>query len=361
MKRIISIISLLIAVLQVTADDLYVKMSSLDEIDTRGTYLLVSVGYIGKAFGSNVINTLSKVSWMNDSKTLLTVPNEYCTSGLLFIKLEVVDANSYVYALRISETGKYLNNSSSTYLNQVDNYSSKRARWIIAKSSDGLIIKSNNSSSYSIKKKSSNDFYCTSSTASTNKSVVLYKKIPSDETITIGSARYATYVSSNALDFSGQTEITPYIITQSTNTAAILETVEKIPAKTPVVVSGSPGTYQIPVAASSDAVTGNLLVASDGTVKGDGRTIYALSSLSAGVGFYLVETEVSIPAGRCFLRIQERESSPSYIRMTKRETTAIHTLESLDDDSCIYTLSGQRVAHPHKGVYIYKGKKILIR
>ena len=75
MKRIFSICSFLLAVLQITADDIYVKMTSLDEIDTEGTYLMASADYIGKAFSGNFISTMGKNSWFNSSKTTLTIPD----------------------------------------------------------------------------------------------------------------------------------------------------------------------------------------------------------------------------------------------------------------------------------------------
>lgn len=360
MKRIFSILSFLLAVLQITADDTYVKMTSLDEIDTEGTYLMASADYIGKAFSGNFISTMGKNSWFNSSKTTLTIPDSYSSSGLFFVRLVALNTNN-TFAFKIKESGKYLNNPSSNYLNQVDNYSNKRAQWIIEKSSEGLNVKSNYNTAYYIKKKNTNDLCCTNSTTSTYKKVILYKRLPATETITIGNAGYATYVPSYSLDFTTQTAITSFIVTHSTNTAAILESMETIPAKTPIVVSGTPGAYPIPVIASSDAVTGNLLNASDGTVRGDGKTIYALSNLSDGVGFYLVDTNVAIPAGRCYLRIQESSTSPLYMHMRFGHTTGIEEKIQISDDPYFYTLSGQRVVHPRRGLYLYKGKKIMIR
>ncbi len=361
MERIISMIGLLLAVLQVTAEDVYVKMTSLDEIDTESTYLIAYEGYIGKAFNGNLIASITANTWLNSTKTAFTIPDSYSSSGLLFLKLEVINANSNIYAIKIRDTDKYLTNPSSNYLKEADDYSSNRARWIIEKASEELNIKSVYNTNCYIKRKSSNDFCCTSGSSSGYKKASLYKKLPATETITIGDAGYITYLSSSSLDFTNQTEITPFIVTQSTNSAAILERVEMIPAKTPVVVCGTPGTYAVSVVTSADTVGDNLLIASDGTVKGDGETIYALGNLSAGVGFYLVDSDVVIPAGRCYLRIAGNSSSPSYIRLNMQEPTDIGILKSCEDDSCYYTLSGLRVILPHKGIYIYKGKKIVIK
>ena len=212
-----------------------------------------------------------------------------------------------------------------------------------------------------IKQKGSRDFFCTASTSSTYKSVILFKKLPPTETVTIGSAGYTTFVPANTLDFSGQTDVTPYVVTQASATAAILESLENVPAKTPIVVKGSEGSYDIPVTTATSTVESNLLIASDGTVSGDGKSVYALGNLSDGVGFYLVDTDVIIPNGRCYLRVNQTDKAPQYMRMTVNHTTGIDEYSGITDHPYYYSLSGQRLIHPRKGIYIYKGKKIVIK
>ena len=361
MKKIFILLALFLGSLPLSADDIYVRMTSVDEIDTSGTYLLVGSVYAGKSLSDNVINTLTVKSWFDSSNNYLNVPDSYASSGLLYIQLEAIDAAKHIFALRIKGTEYYINNTSSTYLGKINSCAHKRAQWVVTKHSDGLILKSYNNSSYVIKQKGTGDFFCTTSTSSTYKSVRLFKKLPPTETVTIGSAGYTTFVPANTLDFSGQTDVTPYVVTQASATAAVLESLENVPAKTPIVVKGSEGSYDIPVTTATSTVESNLLIASDGTVPGDGKTVYALGNLSAGVGFYLVETDVIIPNGRCYLRVNQTDKAPQYMRMTVNHTTGIDEYSGITDYPYYYSLSGQRLIHPRKGIYIYKGKKVVIK
>ena len=359
MKKIFILLALFLGSLPLSADDIYVKMTSTDEIDTNTTYLLVSGMNGGKSIGNNVITGVTIKDWYDSSGNYLSIPDNY--SGLLYIQLEAIDAANHVYAMKIRGSSYYISNSNSTYLTTVNSCTSRRAQWVVTKHSDGLILKSYNNSSYVIKQKGSRDFFCTASTSSTYKSVILFKKLPPTETITIGSAGYTTFVPANTLDFSEQTNVTPYVVTQASATAAILESLENVPAKTPIVVKGSEGSYDIPVTTATSTVESNLLIASDGTVPGDGKTVYALGNLSAGVGFYLVDTDVIIPNGRCYLRVNQTDQAPQYMRMTVNHTTGIDEYSGITDYPYYYSLSGQRLIHPRKGIYIYKGKKIVIK
>lgn len=361
MKKILFLFVLFLGSLHLSAEDIYVRMTSVDEIDTSGTYLLVGSIYVGKSLSSNVIKSLTVRTWFDSSNNYLTVPDNYASSGLLYIQLETIDAAKHVYALKIKGSEDYINNPSSTYLGKINSCANQRAQWVVTKHSDGLILKSYNNTSYVIKQKSTGDFVCTTSTSSSYKSVTLFKKLPSTETITIGAAGYATHVPSSALDFSEQTELTPYVITQTSATAVVLESLESVPAKTPIVVKGTTGSYNIPVTNAISTVESNLLYASDGTVKGDGKTIYALGNLSDGVGFYLVDTDVTIPSGRCYLRVNQTDKAPRYMRISTSETTGIEEYQLHEQPSYYYSLSGQRVMNPRKGIYIYKGKKIVIK
>ena len=140
-----------------------------------------------------------------------------------------------------------------------------------------------------------------------------------------------------------------------------VESLENVPAKTPIVVKGSEGSYDIPVTIATSTVESNLLIASDGTVPGDGKSVYALGNLSDGVGFYLVDTDVIIPNGRCYLRVNQTDKAPQYMRMTVNHTTGIDEYSGITDHPYYYSLSGQRLIHPRKGIYIYKGKKVVIK
>lgn len=185
---------------------------------------------------------------------------------------------------------------------------------------------------------------------------------PNNVSVTITTAKYATFVSSYATDFS-ETDIAVYIATDNGETVRLNEVDGgQVPANTPVVLykAGADGSaIDVPVIASADPVGSNDLEVSDGTTaKGDG--IYVLSNKSKGVGFYPWVSASSLSAGKVFLRVAGG-SAREFIGFDG-ETTGIQQVESsqMTVDS-YYNLAGQRVAQPTKGLYIVNGKKVVIK
>ena len=102
-----------------------------------------------------------------------------------------------------------------------------------------------------------------------------------EESVTIGSAGYTTYVARHDISF--PEEVTAFIATAKGSESITLTSKSSVPEGTPVVVRGSAGTYALPtIETTPDDVTGNLLLASDGTVEGDGSTIFALGVGKSG-------------------------------------------------------------------------------
>ncbi len=115
------------------------------------------------------------------------------------------------------------------------------------------------------------------------------------ETITF-TGGVTTYVTQNALDFTGVTELTAYAVTEIKTSTVATQKVGQVPAGTPLLIKGE--SANIPVIESAEAIT-NLLQGSDGTVEGDGATIFAYSK-SKGK-FAKVSASVTIPAGKAYL------------------------------------------------------------
>ena len=181
--------------------------------------------------------------------------------------------------------------------------------------------------------------------------------------VTITSeAEVATYCNCNgkALDFSSVEGLTAYIVS-SIDGLINLQAVKKIPAGTGVVVAGEPKTYNVPVIASADPVVGNKLigVTSDHQAEeGD----YVLAYRNDVRGFFPVEEDVVIPAGKAYLHIGGGSDARSFIPLDY-ETTGIGALlmnnEKVKKE--IFSLSGQRVSQPKKGLYIIGGRKVVVK
>jgi len=180
--------------------------------------------------------------------------------------------------------------------------------------------------------------------------------------VTITSeAEVATYCNCDGkdLDFSSVEGLTAYIVS-SIDGLIHLQAVKEIPAGTGVVVAGEPKTYNVPVIASADPVVGNKLigVTSDHLAEeGD----YVLAYLSEVRGFFPAEPDVVIPAGKAYLPLGESDA-PSFLPLDN-ETTGIGALlmnnEKVKKE--IFSLSGQRVSQPKKGLYIIGGRKVVVK
>jgi len=171
---------------------------------------------------------------------------------------------------------------------------------------------------------------------------------------TITSAGYATFCNANALDFKAA-GVQAYIITGANGTALQLESVDDVPANTPVVLEGNEGSYSIPVIASSETdVTANKLVG----VSADTPAIvgtYVLQTQSGVTGFYKVETEgvTTVKAGKAYLNYTAPGAKALYF---DGEATAIEAISALTSDAVegIYTVGGAKLNSLQKGINIVK-------
>ena len=186
--------------------------------------------------------------------------------------------------------------------------------------------------------------------------------IPSNVSLTISDAGFATFCSAYALDFSG-TGLTAYQARMNGTTVEFTE-VNDVPAETGVLVKGEKGTYNVPVVASSSTdVDDNVLV---GTVTGetiDGTNastdFFVLKKNTAGVGFYRVTNAAyNVRANTAYLAVDKNVSAKGFIPVDG--TTAIDLVDTANEVAApAYNLQGQRVSNGYKGVVIVNGKKII--
>jgi len=178
------------------------------------------------------------------------------------------------------------------------------------------------------------------------------------ETVTVGGAGYTTYVAKHDISF--PYGVTAYISTTKTSETLTLTEKASVPEGTAVILKGAAGTYALPtIKTTPESVTGNLLQASDGTVTG-GEGIYALAKKNEVVGFYPVDSNVTIPAGKAYLEIDDNSEVKGFTFVFDDDADGIQTLSdsSLKGEN-IYNLAGQRIQKMQKGINIVNGKKIL--
>ena len=193
---------------------------------------------------------------------------------------------------------------------------------------------------------------------------------PKPITATVTDAKYATFAVGAAIDYSATSGLTAYIAYVEDNKVKLTE-VNKVPANTAVIlyadVNESTPYTLTPTADTPDDVSANKLHVSDGTVEGDGSTIYVLASGDNGVGFYLVEEGSAITAGKAYLKVENGVAQArQFIGFgDDNETTGITMVQGegfmVNGSDNYYDLQGRRVAQPTKGLYIVNGKKVIIK
>jgi hypothetical protein len=175
-------------------------------------------------------------------------------------------------------------------------------------------------------------------------------------TITVGATGYATFgsLSKNA-KLNG---VTAYAAKLEGSSLKLTE-VANVPAGKAVIIMAGAGSYAPTFDVAADDIESDLNV-SNGTVTGDGSTIFALANGNSGIGFYLVKSGVTIPAGKAYLVVPA--SSREFIGFAGEETTGIKNCKFENaTDNAVYNMNGQRMAQPVKGLYIINGKKTIVK
>ena len=177
------------------------------------------------------------------------------------------------------------------------------------------------------------------------------------ETIKVGPAGYATYVTKNAVEFNG---VKAYAVTAINEKSVSLQELTSAPAGTPVVVEAAEGEYPCTIVESADAPETNLLTYSEEAVESDG-TFYALANKpeAEGVGFYPVKSGVTIPAGKAYLVVGAEVKG--FLALGD-VADAINNILVETANGNIFNIAGQKVQNITKGgLYIVNGKKVFVK
>lgn len=178
--------------------------------------------------------------------------------------------------------------------------------------------------------------------------------------ITISSAGWATYCSSNALDFTGITTLTAYTASKDGDVVKFNKVTGKVPANEGLLVRGE--TANVPVCASSEPVE-NLLVGVTAETVMDANTVFVLMKGSKGIGFYKNTNDFTLRANSAYLRAEDVEGSTAraFIALDD-ETTGIADVKAVKEDAeGMFDLQGRKIAKPTKGLYIVNGKKVVVK
>jgi hypothetical protein len=172
--------------------------------------------------------------------------------------------------------------------------------------------------------------------------------------VSVGAAGFTTFSSNKAVKMRG---VTAYKAKYEGGSVT-LTPVTEVPAGAGVIIEATADYYKVPVIETASALSDNDLLVSNGSVVAANDEYYALYKGEHGVGFYLVDDGVTIPAGKAYLQIAA--AGRSFLGFSD-EATAISNVKAETADDAIYNVAGQRVTKTQKGLYIVNGKKMLVK
>lgn len=209
-----------------------------------------------------------------------------------------------------------------------------------------------------------------------------FTKIDGILEVTIGENGMATLSCTTALDFTQVNGLEAYIVSEFDHVNRKLRLIEldKAPARTGLLLQGEPGTYRIPsvyyvpgVENMLVPILNDITLQPTETIGNVEYTNFVLTKYNGNVGFFRFEEPQSYPAGKAYLRIETSLVELANLEMDKEvagfiltfdddEATGIVEISAAKPDATtIYNLSGQRVNHTQKGIYIVNGKKVLVK
>lgn len=168
------------------------------------------------------------------------------------------------------------------------------------------------------------------------------------------SESYASYVPAYAADFKAS-GVEAFVATAAVEGVVTLESVEAVPAGTPVLVKGTVGnTVEIKKAASAEAPAANLLKAATGAPLTENQ--YVLAWRGTEFVFAPLDGAIELPAGKVYLEVADASVKAFRIGGT---ATAVESVKAAQADGRIFNLAGQRVNKAQKGIYVVNGKKVV--
>jgi len=183
-------------------------------------------------------------------------------------------------------------------------------------------------------------------------------KAPASVTAKITDAGFATFASQYAVTLPEGIEA--YYASAAADGKVTLSKIEgnTLPAATPVVLKGNAGEHPLAVATSTEQLAATNLL--KGTIGECTPADEAYYTLAAGPVFKK-SSGGKLAAGKAYLVVPASEA-PELTISFESEVTGISEVKGASQQSAaVYSISGQRVALPSKGLYIQNGKKVILK
>ena len=379
MKRLFILAMLFSLTSLAFSQGVYQIVSSLDDINTDDTFIIY--GKMKNEVSTSAINGTTASNYMTSTEFYKKQVNE--EKGEIYIhekqtkkdipaefKLIPVEGKTNTYFVKLTNQEQYLYNNSGNYLilaNETDNQVTRKQWELCTSSFDGICLKNIGSKFF---------IYCDSKkfgayNSSTQTCLgVLCRKIPNAFAIELKTPYYTATVLPHDADFTvGNIGLTAFIVSDVSKSVTLKAVDKAAEGEGIVLYANEQGKQFYPIFPSEATITKNeenKLLPSDGSVKGDGKTIYALGNKTQGVGFYIVKSGVTVPKGKPYLKIaNENATSKEYLAFSDTEeddvtTSIVEVSPKVKQSDRWYNLKGQQVTNPQRGLYIHQGKKIIV-
>lgn len=189
--------------------------------------------------------------------------------------------------------------------------------------------------------------------------------LASSEEVSITAVGYSTYASDNNLDFSSTDAIQVFYATVAGETLTFHK-INKVAAGTGVLLVSANGeeveATNVPFFTDdADATTDNVFVRGEGssvTWSADDQK-YVLFNGADGIGFYRANNN-RIATNRAYVQVPAGTNVKSFA-INIDEADAMSAIKAVTNNADIYDLSGRRVSHVTRGLYIVGGKKVYVK
>lgn len=341
---------------------LYAVFTHLKDVEIPGMILSttiedgVTIKYAGAPSNTN-------------AKTYLSVQDNESSAVPLWLSSE-----GYLYYINGGYRYYIYNDGNDTYVYKSGNSNDKHTQfpWVKGTSNGKTTLKCGNKYlCYQSQSKRFNTYALTMYTyyeltekesTVTDKQNIIHYATSITEPIAISSAGYATYVTSNALDFSNCAGIEAFKV-KVEGDEVLLKSVSEVPAGTAIVVKGEPGAYNIPAIASTEAdFSDNQLTFSEEKKMVDTpNKYYVLAQQEGKVCFAPVAVDSSIGAKKGYIELTGSGAASLRIVIDDLENgneTAIPEIDPTGEiPLIIYTMTGIRIPKVvEDGLYIVNGK-----
>lgn len=244
-----------------------------------------------------------------------------------------------------------------------------------AEGSISYLLKAVNSNTRDLKAPSANDdsgdgYY---GTASASDKAYIWQFIPANDaakeaagwpkvTMLPGDATHGNLTTfSSTKDVVCPNDYQVFKATYAENSLNLEEVADRvIPANTGVILKGSEGSFFMVPNATENTLTSALTpTGGEGKLVNEGENIYGLGLLDGTLGFYKVNKNTTIGAGKAYLASSQGGSAIAL--NFGGTTTGVHSVSaSTENHAPVFDLSGRRVQSVVKGgVYIQNGKKFI--